>query len=65
MRGIFWVLLATLLAASLNIVARHVTASVDAFVVVFFRNLFGVIFLLPLFVRHGFLLFKTKRPGAH
>ena len=65
MRGIFWVLLATLLAASLNIVARHVTASVDAFVVVFFRNLFGVIFLLPFFVRHGLLIFKTKRPGAH
>ena len=65
MRGIFWVLLATLLAATMNIVARHVTASVDAFVVVFFRNLFGVIFLLPFLMRHGLLLFKTKRLGAH
>ena len=65
MRGIFWVLLATLLAASMNIVARHVTASVDAFVVVFFRNLFGVIFLLPFLVRHGLLLLKTNRFGAH
>lgn len=58
-------LLATLLAAALNTVARHVSASVDPFVLVFFRNLFGILFLLPFLLRYGFLLFRTDRFGAH
>ena len=64
-RGIFLTLLATLLAACMNAVARHLTQSVHPFELVFFRNFFGLLFLMPFLLRYGLVVFKTKRLGAH
>jgi len=64
-RGIFYMILMTLLFASMNAAARHVSAGLHPFEVAFFRNLFAVLFLVPMLMRNGFEVFHTRRFGAH
>ena len=44
---------------------RRVSGEIDAFRIVFCRNLFGFVALMPLFMRHGLAPLKTKRLGTH
>ncbi len=64
-RGILLMLAMTLFSASMNAAARHVSAGVHPFEVVFFRNLFAFLFVVPLLVSHGFAVFRTQRFGGH
>jgi len=64
-RGILLMLAATLLAAFMNIVARHVSETVHPYMVVFFRVLFGLLFIGPFVLRSGFSVFRTRRIGMH
>ena len=64
-KGIAFMLGATLLAAVMNSVARHVMETVDPIVLVFFRNLFAFFFVIPMLMRVGLGPLKTQRIGMH
>ncbi len=64
-RGIMYMLAATLIASCMNSAARHVSQTVHPFEVVFFRNLFAFLFVLPMLWRFGFGALRTKRIGGH
>lgn len=60
-------LLLTLGELSLTLMAaviKHVSPDVGTWMVVFLRNLFGLLVLLPLVARHGTTLFRSSRPGT-
>ena len=52
-RGILWMLLSTLLLAVMHAMVRQVSEGMHPFEVAFFRNLFGLMAVLPLIVRTG------------
>ena len=56
---------ATLLAAVMNSVARHVMETVEPVELVFFRNLFAFFFIIPMLWRVGLGPLKTQRFGMH
>ena len=56
---------ATLLAAVMNSVARHVMETVEPVQLVFFRNLFAFFFIIPMLWRVGLGPLKTERFGMH
>lgn len=65
LRGITFMLAALLLLAIMNALVRHVSQGLHALEIVFFRQLFGVVVLLPWLVRQGLDVFRTRRPGLH
>lgn len=58
-RGALWMLLASLGFAGMTTVVRHVTAEMHPFQAAFFRNLFGLMFMLPWMVRAGWAGLRT------
>jgi len=50
----------TFLAAIMNSAARHVTETIHPFEIVFFRNLFSILFVLPLLTRYGWATLKPS-----
>ena len=65
LRGIAWMLLSTLFFASMHAVVRHVSASIHTFEIAFFRNLFGLLVILPWLIRLGVAPLKTNRLATH
>jgi drug/metabolite transporter (DMT)-like permease len=65
LRGIALMLVSTLAFSGMHTTIKHVSGDVDTFIIVFFRNLFGFVALLPLFLRHGFSPLRTTRLGTH
>ena len=65
MRGALLMILSTMAFAVMHAAVRHVSSELPAFVIVFFRNLFGLAFLLPLLISGGFAQMRTTRPGLH
>jgi drug/metabolite transporter (DMT)-like permease len=65
LRGIVCVLVATFLLTVMNAMVRHVSEGLHVFEIVFFRNLFGLIVILPWFVRYGFAILRTRRHDLH
>ena len=55
----------TLAFSGMHTAIKHISADVDTFMIVFFRNLFGLVALLPLFMRHGLTPLRTTRLGTH
>ena len=55
----------TLAFSGMHTAIKHISADVDTFMIVFFRNLFGLLALLPLFMRHGLTPLRTTRLGTH
>ena len=49
----------------MNAAAKHISAGVHPFEVVFFRNLFALLFVVPLLMRNGLTVFRTQRFGGH
>jgi len=64
-RGMMWMLAATLLFVFMHAAIRHIANDVDPFEIAFFRNLFGLIFLMPVFLRHGMAPLRTRNFGMH
>ena len=52
-------------SAAMNSAARHITDTIHPFQIVFFRNLFGSLFVLPIIIRYGFSILKTQRFSTH
>lgn len=61
-RGILWMLLATLCFAAMHAVIKKVAVmGIHPFETAFFRLVFGLIPIIPWFIRDGFAPFRTKR----
>ena len=64
-RGCALMMLATFMFAGMHTAIRYSTQQLPPVEVAFFRNVFGLVVIAPLLVRHGPSLFSTKRPGLH
>ncbi len=67
LRGAFFMTLASILFAGMVGIVRHVseTSGLHAFELAFFRNLFGLLFMLPWLMHTGFGGLKTRRLGLY
>jgi len=65
LRGILLMCVSTVAFAVMHALVRHVSTELPPFQIAFFRNLFGLAFLLPLLVRSKFVMFRTNRIGLH
>jgi drug/metabolite transporter (DMT)-like permease len=64
-RGIAWMLIAAVSSASMNGLIRGLSAELHAFEIAFFRNLFGLLVLLPLVWRAGLESLRTRQFKLH
>jgi drug/metabolite transporter (DMT)-like permease len=64
-RGCLLMVVATLLFAGMHAAIRHVTQHLSGVEVAFFRNLFGLVVIVPLLVRFGPRLFHTEKFSLH
>lgn len=65
LRGILWMLLAALLFSGLNTCVRLASSDVPVLEVMFFRNLFNLLFMLPWLAQVGWSALRTERLGLH
>ena len=65
LRGIGLMLLGTVCYSLLHALIRYMSAELHPFELAFFRNLFGLLVLLPWFFRYRLALLKTNRLGLH
>ncbi len=65
LRGIALMVLSTLCFAVMHASIRHVSATLHPFEIAFFRNLFGLLVVLPWFIRGGLAPLRTQRLGLH
>ncbi|MBL6933445.1 MAG: DMT family transporter [Rhodospirillales bacterium] len=65
LRGALWMVLAALSFAALTSAIREMSSSMHPFELTFFRNLFGLMFMLPWFWRAGIGALKTDRLKLH
>ena len=65
MRGVLLMCLSTVAFAIMHASVRFVSADLPPFQIAFFRNLFGLAFLVPLLVGAGFAQMRTQRLGLH
>jgi len=56
---------ATLLLASMHGMVRMLSFDLHPFIIVFFRNLFGLLTVMPLLAKVGFSTLKTSNPKLH
>ena len=64
-RGAVWMVMSGASFAILTALIRHASADLHPFELVFFRSLFGLLFMLPWFLRTGLRGLRTRRPGLH
>lgn len=62
-KGIALMLLAALGFSFMNVLIRWTSGELHPFQIAFFRNLFGLVFMLPWLIKFGYRSFKTKRLG--
>jgi drug/metabolite transporter (DMT)-like permease len=65
LRAALWMTAASIAFAAMIILIRHLTATFDPLQVVFFRNIFGLIVMLPWLAGHGLGALRTRRLGLH
>jgi drug/metabolite transporter (DMT)-like permease len=63
-RGIFWMIVSCIAFSSMWVLIRYASHDVHAFVIVFFRNFFGTLVLVPMMVRNKGLM-KLNRLKAN
>lgn len=61
LRGILLMLAAALAFSVMNVLIRAASSRLHAFEIAFFRNLFGLLFMLPWFMKYGLTVIKTAR----
>jgi drug/metabolite transporter (DMT)-like permease len=64
-RAALWMVAASTAFAVMIILIRQLTATFDPLQVVFFRNIFGLIAMLPWIAGHGLGALRTQRLGLH
>ncbi len=65
MRGILWMMGSMASWACMAAVARYLSGDIHTFEIVFFRSVFGAIFLLPWLFKVGVSGIRTQRIGMH
>jgi drug/metabolite transporter (DMT)-like permease len=65
LHGALWMILAAASFAALTAVVREVSGSMHPFELAFFRNLFGLLFMLPWLFKTGLKMLKTERLHMH
>ena len=65
MRGIALMCLSTIAFAIMHGLVRFVSEIMHPFQIAFFRNIFGLAFLLPLILRSRFTILRTNQIGLH
>ena len=65
MRGIILMCLSTIAFSVMHGLVRFVSEVLPPFQIAFFRNIFGLAFLLPILLRSRFLILRTKKIGLH
>jgi len=63
LRGMLMMLVATAILSCMHGLVRHVSAELHPFEIAFFRNLFGLLVLVPFVLRVGRAGLATRRPG--
>ena len=64
-RGIVLMCLSTIAFSIMHGLVRFVSEVLPPFQIAFFRNIFGLAFLLPLLMRSRFAILRTKQIGLH
>ncbi len=64
-RGITLMFTATLFFAAMHAIIRYLTETLHPFEIAFFRNLFGLAFVLPWFIRYGLAPLRTRHFKLH
>jgi drug/metabolite transporter (DMT)-like permease len=64
-RGCLLMMLGTLLFSAMHTAIRYATQHLSGFEVAYFRNLFGLMVIAPLLIRHGPALFHTNKLSLH
>ena len=64
-RAVMLMLGATLMLASMHGLVRQLSSDMHPFMIVFFRNLFGLVAVLPLLLQAGLGSLKTQNPRLH
>ena len=65
MRGIVLMCLSTIAFSIMHGLVRFVSEVLPPFQIAFFRNIFGLAFILPLVMRSRFAILRTKQIGLH
>ena len=65
LRGILFMCLSTVAFSIMHGLVRFVSDVLPPFQIAFFRNLFGLAFLVPLLMRSRFAVLRTQRIGLH
>ena len=65
LRGMLWKTAGTFNFSIQQAIVRHVSFGLHPFEIAFFRNLFGLLFILPWFLRNGFEPLRTKFIWLH
>ncbi len=65
MRGIVLMCLSTVAFSVMHGLVSFVSEVLPPFQIAFFRNIFGLAFLLPILIRSRFLILRTKNIGLH
>ena len=63
--GLGWMLLAAMASSIMNAVIRELSGSLHAFEIAFFRNVFGLLALVPLVLRAGLPMLRTRKLHLH
>ncbi|MBF0624708.1 MAG: DMT family transporter [Magnetococcales bacterium] len=64
-RGIVWILLSSTAFAVMAALVKALGRELHPFQIVFFRCLFGLLWLTPFFIRFGVAGLRSQRPGLH
>lgn len=65
LRGAAWMLASAVCFAGSGMAVKTVGPDLPVTVIAFFRALFGLGLIVPLFLRDGPVIFRTTRPGLH
>ena len=65
LRGILLMFVATICFSLMHALIRYMAGELHPFQLAFFRNAFGLLVVLPWFIRYGLAPLKTQRLGLH
>jgi drug/metabolite transporter (DMT)-like permease len=65
LRGMLWKTAGTFSFSLQQVLVRHISFGLHPFEIAFFRNLFGLLFIVPWFLHDGFELLRTKFIWLH
>ena len=63
-KGLLYMFMATIVLACMHGMVRYLGTDLHPFVIAFYRNLFGLIAILPLVFKAGISGLQTRRPGV-